>query len=55
MHFDACSNTHHGDIDFVNHSMVKIQKLDYLEWSITFQQNKILTQIPRFQKFSFCS
>ena len=31
MHPVSCTNTHHDVIDSVNHGMVKIEKLEYLE------------------------
>ena len=31
MHAVSCTNTHHGVTDLLNHGIVKIQKLEYLE------------------------
>ena len=36
----SCTNTNHDVTDLVNHGMVKIQKLDYLENETIFLRNK---------------
>ena len=50
MHPVLCTNTHYDVTDLVNHGMVKVQKLEYLENGTYF-----FYETKKFLKLSFFS